>query len=380
MARVPNPYGYTDPAMASIAGNIAQIFLGGESPNQKALREAELALRGAQTEAAQAQAGKYGAETALTQQAVDARTQDEVLRRIAIANGIDPNAVDVGSLLFGDTPESQRLRDDYRTYGFMDMYGPGTQRAGDVANAAFTNRSAGELLLGDTIGVAQRQAAMAGEPVYDVKNNTLFDRFTGESQQTEHGALVAGRDTRAPVKVNQGGKPVYMSPAEALGMEAYEAPRADRQPTWTDVKNMDQLIFNDLGVAAEDLDPSVMPVLRAAVEAYVSQGVPHAEAIRRAIAENPIVDTQPWYRSALYGFAEHPQIPAAAAAPMHAEAPPAPAAPVATSAPRKPVPKLPQSQWDAAIEEANKAIQRGADPEKVKQRLRDMGIPLKEGV
>lgn len=69
--------------------------------------------------------------------------------------------------------------------------------------------------------------------------------------------------------------------------------------------------------------------------------------------------------------------PAPAAAP--APAVPAPQAQAPAAAPAAPkVQRIPASQYDEAIAAANRAIQNGADPDAVRQRLLDMGVPLQE--
>jgi hypothetical protein len=52
--------------------------------------------------------------------------------------------------------------------------------------------------------------------------------------------------------------------------------------------------------------------------------------------------------------------------------------PPAAAAPRAPIAKIPPSQWDAALAEANAAIAKGADPAAVRQRLLEMGVQLQD--
>lgn len=66
-----------------------------------------------------------------------------------------------------------------------------------------------------------------------------------------------------------------------------------------------------------------------------------------------------------------PPGPAPAAAMTTSPVPSAPAAPRAVA-------KVPPSQYEAAIAEANKAIAAGANPADVRQRLIDMGVPLQD--
>lgn len=67
---------------------------------------------------------------------------------------------------------------------------------------------------------------------------------------------------------------------------------------------------------------------------------------------------------------------AAAPAPAPAPVPRAPEKPSAQSNPK--VQRIPASQHQAAVDAANRAVQNGADPEAVRQRLKDMGVTLRE--
>lgn len=94
-----------------------------------------------------------------------------------------------------------------------------------------------------------------------------------------------------------------------------------------------------------------------------------APVVRRKVGDVPTVGQAPGGMPAM----TPPPAPAAPA-PAPAAAAPAPAAP---AAPRT-IPKIPPSQWEAAIAAANKAIQNGADPEAVRKRLIDAGVQLQE--
>jgi hypothetical protein len=72
-----------------------------------------------------------------------------------------------------------------------------------------------------------------------------------------------------------------------------------------------------------------------------------------------------------------PQGEARKQTPMHL-IDPSNAASMAATPPAPPLPKIPPAQWDAVLSQANAAIQAGADPAAVRQRLLDMGVQLQD--
>lgn len=316
MARIANPYysGFNDPAMADIAGNIARIAAGGESPNQRALREAQLGELESRSGTNLAQGRKYASEAALNEQSHGARGYDGIIDYMSKVTGIDGQTI--GALLAGEStgldPRSQqRLRDEYRAAGGIRMAGPGTQRITDVTQSQFDARSAGDLLMGDTQGVAARRGAMGGKPTYDVKNNTIFDQYGGANEITDYGRLLALEGANsAPVEkvVDETGKPVFVSRADAIGRQPYEKPsNSDSRLSPAEVLRLDELIAMDLGVDLNSVEPDVMPRIRAQAEQNYMNGDPLSIAVERAIQDNQLEDTMPWYRGAKYAIARPAQ-------------------------------------------------------------------------
>lgn len=336
MATIQNPYGYNDPTMAAIAGNIARIIAGGESPNEKALREAKLGALGADTEAARALARQRLSEAALNEQSGQSRGDEGVLDFIQRGYGFAPDTV-AGVLGFSDAPAevdpvaAQQIRDAYRTYAGIRMAGPGTQNIRDVNRAAFDASQMGSLLLGESPGaVSMRTAAIEGKPMYDIKDDTFFSQYdpTAPMMTTEKGRMDAGKDTRAPVRVvGPGGKPIYASPAEALGLEAYVDPgQADPIGESSDLLRLVELGLGINKDNAGQFDPAAIQRVFAEAEKNYRAGMSPSSAVELAIQKNPMtafVD-EGWFSDARPRTLATPATPAPAtnaAAPVRARNP-----------------------------------------------------------
>jgi hypothetical protein len=188
MARrtVQNPLytgGYNDPALGVGAQNIAALLLGGESPNDAAARESEMALRAAQSDLYGAQASKAGAEAGQIRQTTDARASPYGM--IASSLGLDPAGTE--AFLTGqplppgvsiDPRMAARARALMQNVGNV-ILGGGQQKVDDITNSGIRLQQFNELQggLAQPAEVGREQAALAGDELVKESGGTIYDLF-----------------------------------------------------------------------------------------------------------------------------------------------------------------------------------------------------------
>lgn len=219
---------YNDPNIAAGAQNIAQLLLGGASPNDMAEAESERTLREAQAGAATQTAGKTAAE----------RERLEFQNK-RLFNPRDTGVADVAATLGLDpasTAAVQTIID--QAGGFDNVLTTGDARRKNEFSGAM-NRNGPDV--SDMLGlapaqVAERQSALKGDAPYDVSDNRVQSKFDkrdslttdmGRAQIAKTGAEQRKADAEAAAAPIKAEKERAMPPASIKQLnESREALRS----------------------------------------------------------------------------------------------------------------------------------------------------------
>lgn len=248
--RGPSPVGgYNNPQVADIANNVGAILLAGESPNQRALREAQAAHLQAQetagyasANASRAQANKYDAQTTGITQRNNYQTEDAMRRASLASQGIDPDTPafqlsadeltnrnkNVGQLL---TTQALTGNTNYAQF----QKGVSTANDRSVDNDVLAGRRSAP-------DVGRSRAASAGKPLYSFGKEYSGDNFGGA--QTVNGigtseiTLNKDRGTQARAAAGASSAEASLRQAQTVNERA-DAPVAlagsDGQPLLRDI-------------------------------------------------------------------------------------------------------------------------------------------------
>lgn len=337
-----------DPVLASAVSNLAQIFA------PKAATRAAGELAGA----------KVRSETALA----DAREyQNEQVRGLAQVFAENPQLAAVLGAGQGNAQQMAAAIGAFQEQRLRQQAADAAAR-GDYtgANAPLFGVASGPVAVNQIQGGYQLNPYVAGGDLR-ATGKTLAEIVTEEARAAAQRASAAQSyasaaaasalaDMRRDQMANPGkyraaggGAPLDISPQDAVVL--------------------DKLVGQMVPAGAEFPDDVRNDVLTRAAQLY-QQTRNAQQSVADAFAEladvEPAVDT-PWYNPFTRDKPAQVVRRGTAAAPAPAQA----AAPQ-----RKPVPKIPPSQYQAAIAAAERAIKNGADPDAVRQRLIDMGVPL----
>lgn len=283
----------------------------------------------------------------------------------------------------------------FQEQGFRGDAAARADAAGYGVNAPLFGLADAPVKLNDIDSGYQLNPFMQGGPI-NATGETLADIALSAARAGQAGAAANASNARAAKIADEMANPGrYRAPA---GWGAVN----DVSPS--EAKALDDLIGMSLPGAIPDVDGGTLApqidtgvrneILLRATQLYQQNGnagVSVAQAISELAEIQAGVPGKDGFWSDAEGTAPVVKrkagapvpMPSAPAAPAAPPAPPAAApapapAPAARPAVPRPVAKIPPSQYDAAIAEANKAIERGADPEAVRQRLLEMGVPLAE--
>ena len=394
--------GFNSPYAADISRNIGAMVLGGESPNQAAEREANTALKQAQTR-------KYGAEASEVEDGNCRRTDVEFFNTSLADFGVDPRLpeTDIKALLDANPDLKTKVIKRMGSYrGQASLTGKTNYDQFQKGVTVGADRELGEQVLSGAINAGRAGESIAardGKPLMDIKGDTRFSQYLSDAPMTTtevgradighkraqanqansaagtnsartaqiRGETASGISVGAPVAViGADGRTTYASPQRSVGQLVGAKPSTEGSVSakmpFDSGKVLDEEINAQNSSSGLELTPDDKVAIRARASELYSEVGNTTEAVRRARTElgYEVVREPGRFYGTNAAFKKNSSTPGKMVAP------------------EKPAPVIKkvanQAQVDDAIRQANEAIKKGKDPAAVRARLQEMGIDLKD--